>query len=271
MGGLILCRSEEAQKPYYINSLGIYVYSLEELCYSIYNNIYLLSSDFLDDGLIGFLRDETRDGWLAQELTFLKEKNAGLREIVITILLYADYYNKNEVDDLRALIDNLSALGREERFKRRADNFLTNKKYESAIKNYAMILNEKEHNMKDDFYGNVFHNTGVAYGRLFLFEQAMECFKVAFRLNDKEESRREYYMAAALAGLKVDDSLVNNDLKEDCTKEMDEITKKIMNSKEYIEITQIGMLRSEGKFVEYNSRLKGVFDKWKQEYISYMK
>lgn len=271
MGGLILCRSEEAVKPYYIKSLGVYVYSLEELCYSIYNNIYLLSSDFLDEELIAFLKDETKDSWLSQELTFLKEKNAGLREIVITILLYADYYTKNEVDDLRALIDNLSALGREERFKRRADNFLVNKKYESAIKNYAMILNEEEHNMKDDFYGNVFHNTGVAYARLFLFEQAMECFKAAYQLNGKEESCSEYYMAAALAGFKADEEIVDEALKENCIKEMDEVTNNIMNSEEYIEIAHIGRLRSEGNFAEYNSRLRAVFDKWKSEYISYMK
>ena len=59
MGGLILCRSEEAQKPYYMDTPGIYVYSLEELCYAIYNNIYLLNSDFADEKLIDFLRNET--------------------------------------------------------------------------------------------------------------------------------------------------------------------------------------------------------------------
>ncbi|MDD6572594.1 MAG: hypothetical protein PUF12_09455 [Thermoflexaceae bacterium] len=268
MGGLILCRSEEAKKPYYISSLGIYVYSLEELCYGIYNNIYLIGSDFVDDALIDFIRNETKDKWLADELAFLKEKNAGLREMVITILLYVDYYTKKEVDELRTLIDNLSALGAEERLKRRADNFLFNKKYDSAIKNYADILNAKEHMMKDDFYGNVFHNTGTAYGKLFLFEQAAECFKMAYQLNNREESLKGYFMAAALAGIKVDEELDDGELKEECIKEMDAVTKNIMDSEEYIEIARIGKLRSEGNFVEYNARLKSIFDKWKADYIA---
>ena len=271
MGGLILCRSEEAEKPYYINSLGIYIYSIEELCYSLYNNIYLISSDFVDEELIGFLRDETKDTWLAEELTFLKEKKAGLREMVITILLYADYYTKKEVDELRTLIDNISTLGTEERLKRRADNFLLNNKFDSAIKNYAAILNEKEHTMKDDFYGNVFHNTGVAYGRLFYYEQAAECFKMAYGLSGNEESLKEYYMAAALAGIAVEEELDNSELRGFCMQVMDETAKEIMNSDEYIEVARIGLLRSQGNYAEYNDALKTLLDKWKADYTICMK
>lgn len=271
MNGLILCRSEEAKKPCYISSLGINIYSVEELCYSLYNNIYLVSSDFVDEELIGFLRKETGDVWLADELTFLREKKAGLREMVITILLYADYYTKKEVDELRTLIDNLSALGIEERLKRRADNFLVNNKYDSAIKNYAAILNEKEHAMRDDFYGNVFHNTGVAYGKLFLYEQAAECFKMAFGLNGSGESLREYYMAAALAGIAVQEDMEDAQLHESCMQDMDALAKEIMNSEEYIETARIGLLRSQGNMTEYQARLKNVLDKWKADYTACMK
>lgn len=271
MGGLILCRSEEATKPYYISSLGISVYSIEELCYCIYNNVYLLSSDFLDQELIDFVKNETKDAWLSQELKFLKEKQAGLREIVITILLYVDYYTKEEVDEVRSLIDSISTLGKEERLKRRADNFLANEKYESAIKNYAAILNEVEHNMKDGFYGNVFHNIGVCYGKLFLFEQASECFKAAFRLNGSDESLKEYYMSAALAGVPTDEDITDGTMLEQCMQEMDELTREIMNSEEYIEIAQISRLRTEGNYTEYNTRLKSMFDKWKADYNACMK
>lgn len=271
MGGLILCRSEEAQKPYYMDALGIYVYSLEELCYAIYNNIYLINSDFVDDKLIDFLRNETKDSWLADELGFLNEKKAGLREKVITILLYADYYSKNEVDEIRSLIDKLSALGIEERLKRRADNFLSGQKYESAIRNYTEILNQDEHTMKDDFYGNVFHNIGVAYSKLFLFEQAAECFKTAFGLNSSEESLKEYYMAAALAGIMIDEDFLDEQLRDSCMATMDELAKEIMDSEDYIEIARIGRLRSEGNYAEYNAGLAAVFDKWKADYILSMK
>ncbi|MGN0160840.1 MAG: hypothetical protein ACI4AQ_05590 [Lachnospiraceae bacterium] len=271
MNGIILCRSEEAAKPYYMCSLGVNVYSLEELCYNIYNNLYLLSSDFVDEEMIRFLKEQTGDNWLADELTFLKEKNAGLREIVITILLYADYYTKDEIDEARGLIDSISSLKIEERYKKRADNFLMNEKYESAIKNYMMILHEEEHLMKDEFYGNVLHNIGVAYGRMFLFEQASECFKSAYEMNLREESLREYYMAAALAGVQTDENITDEALKSECVGQMDELAKSIMDSPEYIEIARISQLRNEGNMAEYNEGLKKVFDRWKADYVACMK
>lgn len=271
MSGIILCRSEEATKPYYMSSLGVNVYSLEELCYSIYNNIYLLSPSFVDEDMIRFLREQTKDQWLADELTFLKEKNAGLREIIITILLYTDYYTKDEIDDARALIDSISSLKIEERYKKRADNFLMNEKYESAIKNYTMILHEEEHLMKEEFYGNVLHNIGVAYGRMFLFEQAAECFKSAYTMNLKEESLREYYMAAALAGIATEEELTDVELRDACVGQMDDLARQIMDSEEYIEIAQIGQLRTEGNLAEYNERLKKIFDRWKADYVASMK
>mgnify|MGYP000842207167 CR=1 FL=1 len=33
MAGLILCRTRYAERPYYINNMGVNIYSLEELCY----------------------------------------------------------------------------------------------------------------------------------------------------------------------------------------------------------------------------------------------
>lgn len=268
MDGLILCRGEEAAKPYYMSSLGLSVYSLEELCYAIYNNIYLLGNDFVDEGLIDFIKNDVKDAWLAKELKALKAREAGLRELVITILLDVDYYTKSEVDELRTLIDNLAALGIEERLKRRADNFLLNNKFESAIKHYAAILNEKEHNMKDDFYGNVLHNIAVCYSKLFLFEQATECFMSAYGLNQNEETLKEYYMAAQLAGIKVDEAYLDEQMMEACVGTMDELSQKIMDSEEYLEITQIAKLRADGNYTEYNQRLNKIFNKWKADYIT---
>ena len=50
MAGVILSRSKYAEKPYYITNMSINIYSLEELCYYIYNNICLLyTSDAADE------------------------------------------------------------------------------------------------------------------------------------------------------------------------------------------------------------------------------
>ena len=55
---LLLCRPEPVRHPYYIEILGIHIYSSQELCYVIYNNPLLAMEDFLDTPLLTFIRDE---------------------------------------------------------------------------------------------------------------------------------------------------------------------------------------------------------------------
>ena len=55
MSAMILCRGKVADNPLYIMQSGIRLYTEEELCYYIYNNIYILTNDFINDELITFL------------------------------------------------------------------------------------------------------------------------------------------------------------------------------------------------------------------------
>ena len=41
MSAMILCRGKVADNPLYIMQSGIRLYTEEELCYYIYNNIYI--------------------------------------------------------------------------------------------------------------------------------------------------------------------------------------------------------------------------------------
>lgn len=72
MSAMILCRGKVADNPLYIMQSGIRLYTEEELCYYIYNNIYILTNDFINDELITFLRDEVGNTALAQRLTIMK-------------------------------------------------------------------------------------------------------------------------------------------------------------------------------------------------------
>ena len=42
MSGYILCQVKRAKNPYYISNISTNIYSIEELCYYLYHNIYLL-------------------------------------------------------------------------------------------------------------------------------------------------------------------------------------------------------------------------------------
>lgn len=50
MGGLILCR-KKAEVPLYIELSNINIYSMEELCYYLYHNIYAINKSFFNEAL----------------------------------------------------------------------------------------------------------------------------------------------------------------------------------------------------------------------------
>ena len=56
--GYILCQVKRAKVPYYIENISMNIYSIEELCYYMYHNIYLLDETIINEGLCFWLRDE---------------------------------------------------------------------------------------------------------------------------------------------------------------------------------------------------------------------
>ena len=57
MSGLLLC-GKTTDRPFYVKEAELNVYSMEELCYFIYNNVYMIGQDFFDDSLLKFIEDE---------------------------------------------------------------------------------------------------------------------------------------------------------------------------------------------------------------------
>lgn len=200
MAGLILCRTKTAKNPYYIRNMDIKIYSLEELCYYIYHNIYLIGTDLIDERLIDFIRSDVGEDKLAGRLQYLCDNKAGLAEMVLCILRYVDLYTSEEIEKLHGILSTLSTQNVYERLKARGDSFMVNECYYSAIRNYANIINGKrDPSLSVLFYANVCHNMGVAYARMFLFRQAAVCFDEAYSLSSHEESRRCSLAASRLA------------------------------------------------------------------------
>ena len=58
MSGFIVCGRPLAKNPYYIQEAGLHIYSEQELCYYIYNNLMMIDDGFVGDRLIRFLESE---------------------------------------------------------------------------------------------------------------------------------------------------------------------------------------------------------------------
>ena len=75
MSGYILCQTKKAEIPYYIENISTNVYSLEELCYYFYHNLYLIDETILNENLCRWIQEELELPKLAARLRMLEERD----------------------------------------------------------------------------------------------------------------------------------------------------------------------------------------------------
>lgn len=272
MAGIILCRTKVAQNPFFISNMGINIYSMEELCYYIYNNIYLIGIDLVDEELIKFIGEELGESGLAQRLTYLKKAKAGLAELVITILKYVDYYDSAEIEQVKETLESINTRNVYERLKMRADTLLENKKYVSAIKNYEKIIEgEKDPVLPGIFYAKVYHNLGCAYGNMFLYDKARANFQRAYEIGQHEESKK-CLIAAKLLDENYREASLDNENDEETfvfSREIETVLDDSMTCPDCVALNQLEVKRNSGNGELYYEQLGEMIDGLKKKYAKY--
>ncbi len=196
MGKLIICNGKLTTKPYFHKVTGTSLYSIEELCYYIYNNIDIMNNEFLNESLAKWIDTELQLGDRGKKLLELMEKNASMKDLIVFILCSADYYTESEIKKLIIHMDNFSLLTPFERKKKTADNYLKYKKYSMALTEYEEILYGKDSvKLSSMEYGNILHNLAIAKLNTKGAYYAAIDFKNAYEGNHNELSLKYYLMA----------------------------------------------------------------------------
>lgn len=107
MSGYILCQLKRADMPYYIENISTNIYSMEELCYYFYHNIYLLDETILNEHLCDWLRKELGLEKLYKRLYKILEDGAGTSEFILTVFKEINYLTHNEFKKLNEQLNLL--------------------------------------------------------------------------------------------------------------------------------------------------------------------
>lgn len=176
MGGYYLCEAKRARHPYYIESVGIHIWSVEELCYYMKENVYLLDETILNEELCDWLEDETRLARLASVLRQALERGAAASEFVLPIFQECGYLSEPQYQYFQEELAQVQIEPRDIRKKMKADYLVNYGMYVRAIEEYEGILRKQAPGrMGIQFYAAVWENMAAAYARLFRFEEAADC------------------------------------------------------------------------------------------------
>ncbi len=200
MGQYILC-GEIAAHPYYVKLLGIRLYSAEELCYYIYNNLFLIEDDFISRTLLLFLREEVKLTGLADKIEKSYHGPADLDMALLLILREVGYYNELEIARFQEKANRLRKQNPLERLRERADQLFTRGRYECAIREYSRILYAKRDlRLKSYFYAQVLQHMGAAYMQLGLCDEALECLEASYKEAQEQLVLKQMYFLAMETG-----------------------------------------------------------------------
>ncbi len=271
MGELLLCNQEMAAMPYYLESISLNVYSMEEICYYIENNLYLLDTDFMDMELCSWVEQELGEKQLSEQLKNVIYQNGSLDKFVSLILQSCCYCSKETEAHIMAVLSEMQSKSAFECGKIRADRFMENQRYYNAVMEYRRLLQMEEENKKQpELSGNIWHNLGTAYARLFLFQDAAECFLSAYSRNQNKES-----LLAAMAAFRCGNDIDGLEKMQKAygisMEELHEITEgwtQISRSTEITEFEQqIDMLfEGNSDSEEEKQQILEILENWKTEY-----
>ena len=146
MSGYILCQVKKAEKPFYIENISTNIYSIEELCYYLYNNLYLVDSSLISSKLCTWLEEELELPKLAAKLKPYIGRKAGLEEVLYPIFKEINYLAYEELKTLNGRIEARKREPEEIREKRKGDALMENRMYVNALRVYQKLL---EHGGKE--------------------------------------------------------------------------------------------------------------------------
>ena len=197
-----ICVGKYAAVPYCVPGLELSVYCIEELCYCIRENAFLIDASLMNDDLVNWIDKDCGLTDLAKELYPMVHKKGSLSSFVTMILEFTGLYDGTVTGEVEQTLKKGAGLSGIEKRKSQIDYLVKKKKYGAAIRGYEELLSQWQETLKEGgelpagrVRSGILHNKGVAFAGLMLYAQAAECFLEAYGI-EKDSRMYEDYLAA---------------------------------------------------------------------------
>lgn len=199
MGNYMLCRRSVSKTPFYIESVCLNIYSIEELCFFLKSNLALAYDVVVSPALAQWLSEECRIKDVVKGFASLPLEESESAKRIYWILEKSKCYTENELKLFRAKVERFDMADPFLRRRRKADALVKYGKYKRGIECYESLLNYED--IPEPFLlADVYYNMGVAFTRLFLSGRALECFIMAYECGNTQENLKACLHAAYFDG-----------------------------------------------------------------------
>lgn len=275
MGRVILCTGERTKNSYYLEEPGVHVYCIEELCYLLVQNAYLLDESIVSRKLIDWIGRECRLPELGKRLyPYLNHKDR-FEDFVLEILRDTGFPDAERIEAVQEAMKFGENLNIYEKRKKRIDGMAEKGKLETALLEYDRLLGEIPETEKNLSAG-LWHNRGVVLAGLFRFGEAASSFATAYGLNGDRDSYF-HFLAAKRMKLSDDDYVALVADREEAYEASMELEKKMdsllaeyeeTDTEKYLQ--QMKVWRNSEEAGRYYTETGKVVRKLKEKYCHYI-
>ena len=272
----ILCIGSYAENPYHIEKIGRNVYCIEELCYCIVKNAFLLDEESFGSSLFDWIEEECSLVKLSDELRSMYAKKCSMAALAGTILDYVGYNTRKEVDKTEEILRGNAGMDVYQKKLARANFLLKNGRYAMAFREYEFLLANTP-SIDKKLRARIEHNEGVMYAKLFLFDKAARMFLKAYEDGGDKESYYQYLSAVRmdLSNKEYVSFIADNDEAYEASMEIEKRMKEAedlyASSDENHKLGTLSVYKAEGKMHEYYDQVGELTDKMKQTYRELVK
>ena len=197
MSGYILCQIKKAERPYFIENISTNIYSIEELCYYLYHNLYLIDASVINEELCMWIQRGTGAAEAGSEIkTEAGQNYTNAEDVLYPIFKEINYLTYEELKNLNSRMALLNQESPALRQKRKGDCLVENRMYVNAIQVYQKLLRDRIRTLRERILRLMCcHNLGCAYSYLFQMEKALECFWVSYEKSQSQTTLKTYLLA----------------------------------------------------------------------------
>ena len=182
---LVECVGRYASNPYYCEESDVYIWSIEELCYYIKENIFIIDRAYLQPSLFNWIENECGLYELARILKKSLRSTMSHSELIRIILEYTHYFSAKETNELIDLLKKNCNSSDVQVNKLKSDFLMKQGKYRKAIRGYNELADSQDRYNSEDL-AILYNNIGTCYARLFEFKSASEYYLKAYRLSSQK-------------------------------------------------------------------------------------
>lgn len=199
----------------------------------------------------------------------------GFRAFCMQIITDSGYFSKNEMQFLGMKLQKMDHQSNYENRKIKADQLMERGKYLAAVLEYRNLLGHASKSPSDiRVSGDIWHNMGTAYAKMFCFERAVSCYERAYELSHRADSLK----AASQAVCFLEESErvmkflqryhISTQQYAAMKKNLNELSQLTEASAEFEQTAKLERLLQVSQIQAASEAARQV-NQWKEEYISY--